>query len=172
MKNETLYNKTVDILVQAYFNDTLISGVCEACAVGNLIASNNGYKIEILNGEAQWFNKGNYPLEPTWKSVFVSNATEYFWGLFRSVQQDVNLRNYTGGTRKEIDSTGYTVQELALIERAFEKGYRGLGDRMFNALMSVVNCLDQIHENTDPVAAEQTKRKFNKTLTNKVTKLN
>lgn len=42
MKRPELYQKTVDILVKAYFDDTLQHGNCYACAVGNIIAGNCG----------------------------------------------------------------------------------------------------------------------------------
>ncbi len=40
MKNKSLYDKTVSILVDAYMNDTLQHGNCFACAVGNIVAAN------------------------------------------------------------------------------------------------------------------------------------
>src|SRR5688572_25079170 len=45
MKNKPLYHKTVDILVQAYFDDTLVSGHQCGCAVGNLVAANMGIRL-------------------------------------------------------------------------------------------------------------------------------
>jgi len=164
MKNETLYNKTVDILVQAYFNDTLVASKCEACVIGNIVAANNGYKIEILNEEIQWFDKENKPIEPKWSNVFVSAINPFLWGLFRTVKQEINLNRYYGSTRKEIDSTGYSLQELAKIESSFEKAYCGFGDRMFKGLMAVIDVLDTIHENTDTQVTTQTKNKFVKQL--------
>src|SRR5258706_8814339 len=45
MKNELLYNKTINILKEAYFNNTLQHNNCYACAVGNIIAGNMGLKF-------------------------------------------------------------------------------------------------------------------------------
>jgi hypothetical protein len=42
MIKEPLYHKTIGILVDAYFDDTLQHGNCSACAVGNLVAAAKG----------------------------------------------------------------------------------------------------------------------------------
>jgi hypothetical protein len=47
MNRPEVYHKSVQILYDAYFNDTLDVMVnCYACAVGNLIAGNLGMEIE------------------------------------------------------------------------------------------------------------------------------
>lgn len=71
---------------------------------------------------------------PMWQYVFIS-------GTF-------NLNAYTGEAKRQIDSTGYTVQELAKIEHAFETASFGQSteDWIFNGLMAVVDVLMEIHE--------------------------
>ena len=151
MKNETLYNKTVDILLQAYFNDTLRYWDCYACAVGNLVSANMGYKIV----NRQWSDNDGNRVGFKWAGVHTISCGEPV----------ICAENYTGLAKEQIDSTGYTFSQTSKIEQAFESGNKRDGDdKMFNGLMAVIDVLDQIHENTDPLATEQTKRKFNKTL--------
>lgn len=134
MINEALYNKTVDILVQAYFEDSLIHFKCQACAVGNLVAYYTGQRDE--NGK-----------------LF---AKDWSWA------GPVYGRGWcdTGEGIKQVKATGYTAQELFKIEQAFESKRNSEGDAMFNGLMAVIDVLDQIHENTDATATNNTKQRF------------
>lgn len=134
MKNPELYNRTVDILVQAYFNDTLRHGNCSACAVGNIIKANGGFKGFFSN----------------WAEVFMTVEG----------QQGICPENYEGDAKSEIDSTGYAWQDLAKIEKSFESAKGIKDEKMFNGLMAVIEVLDQIHENTDQEVTKVSKQKF------------
>ncbi len=77
----------------------------------------------------------------------------------------MNISEYEGEAMDEILSTGYRLHEFALIENAFEKGFykkKVSKDRMFDALISVVEALDKIHENTDTTITTQAKKRFQK----------
>jgi len=145
MKNEQLYHKTVDILVEAYFNDTLENlNVC-GCAVGNLVAHHMNYEIiKDAYGSISWKDQ-SYPNEMGWATVHCIRI--------------VNMENYTGLAKEQIDSTGYKPSETMKIEQAFESGYLGK-DPMFNALCAVIDTLDEIHENTDTAISNTSKQKF------------
>jgi hypothetical protein len=135
MKNEALYHKSVGILAKAYVDETLVHRSCSACAVGNLIASSLGIKFyrcqeNASHGYFLW--KNGYP---EWDNVF-SKAIG---------KQVIYKEHYRGVAKMQIDSTGYTWQELARIEYAFETNYTG-HDPMFTALMAVIDVLDDIHE--------------------------
>ena len=139
MKNKELFTKTVNILVDAYFKNTLQHGNCAACAVGNIIACNMGIKFRIstvCDGFYTWDG-----LKVSWNKVFVTPF------------------NYEGEAKEQIDSTGYTWQELAKVEFAFETAYVGKSedDYMFNGLMAVVDVLIEIHEGneTEKVTAKE-----------------
>lgn len=166
MKNKELYDKTIGILVDAYFNDTLKNGNCYACAVGNLVASNNGYELIIVNESAAWCNKAGRVVSPKWDKVICSRIESVF-GFVTSVKQVVDLDNYQGVARKQIESTGYGVVDFGKIEIAFEKGYNKnfVRDRMYSGLMAVVDALNIIHGNTDVALTSQSKQKFNKKAT-------
>jgi hypothetical protein len=150
MVREALYHKTVGILVDAYFNDTLQHNNCHACAVGNIIAANNciGFKTETDN--KIW--KGN---SPTWHHVFMTDTGK----------QNKRPMLYKGEPKDQIDSSGYTWQELAQIEYAFETVSKGnsVDEYMFNGLMAVIEVLDKIHENTDIQIQQESKKRFLKT---------
>jgi len=159
MINEALYNKTVNILVDAYFNDTLISNDCTACACGNLIAAANSYKRVEIHDEAFWMTPDGVYINPIWQNVVYTRT----YTFLNKKKAQLCMWNYNQFVKKEIESTGYRLHDFAKIEHAFEVGYKGK-DKMFNALMSVIDILDEIHENTDAIVSTQTKQKFNKQL--------
>lgn len=149
MIKEELYHKTVDILVKAYFDDTLKHGNCVACAVGNIINHYRPFTSEEKTN-LQYRISG-------WSSVFCT------LGAGHPDQEQVILpRNYKGDSKEQIDSTGYTWQELAKIEFYFETAPQGKSEDewMFNGLMAVIDVLDEIHENKDTKVTADSKRKF------------
>lgn len=131
MKTATFEN-TVDILVKAYLNDTLRRGQCEKCAVGNIVHAAGHPMVD-------WDPDMEMPEEScgNWKAVFFTSK-----GYQRKFYTtDIEWQNL--GLRM-IESTGYTVDQLALVEYTFETSYKGL-DPMFNGLMAVVDVLAEIH---------------------------
>lgn len=142
------FEKTVDILVKAYLNDTLRHGDCEACAVGNIVHAAGAPRYQSLG------------LMPdscgAWKGIFYTDSddgiqtisdaqTDYFYRLGLNV----------------IGPTGYEWHELAKVEFAFEMADRGASseDWMFNGLMAVVDVLAEIH-NVDLSVREEAKLLF------------
>lgn len=129
MKNPELFHKTISILVKAYQNETLRHGNCRACAVGNLVKANFPYcDMNTSFG---------------WPSVFCTDG----FGQYK------NMNSYKGAAKEQIDSTGYSVKELALIESAFEgveepceANEYNSDQHQFDGLMSVVDALMIIHE--------------------------
>lgn len=150
MIKEALYNKTVGILVDAYFNDTLRHGSCSACAVGNIVAANLEIKV---------FPKGGWSRSlPYWSDVHIIDSLTHEQIFF----EDGHLYRKEG--IEQIKTTGYTPEQTAQIEYAFETASQGNSkeDWMFNGLMAVIEVLDKIHENTDEAITTQTKQRFNK----------
>jgi hypothetical protein len=142
------FNYTVNVLVKAYLNDTLLHNDCCACAVGNLIADAIGAEIRIdgdpsrgtWSYETMWTRNKNQ-IQPIWDQVFCTTPSG----------QTIRKEEYKGWAKKQIDTVGYSLEELAAIEFAFEDG----GDIekqapndpewMFNGLMAVVDVLADIH---------------------------
>ncbi len=142
-----LYNKTVDILVQAYFFGELEYSDCAKCAVGNIVAANMGVKPE-------------------------QNITDD-WGDLIMLGEGKAFDHKSDSAMKQINITGYSLINIANIEFAFYKGccvnynYDNkdfLDENNFNGLMAVIDVLDQIHENNDTQLTTETKSKFKKQL--------
>jgi len=145
MKNKEQFDKTIKILVNAYLNNTLVHNNCCACAVGNIIAANLKIKYDQ---DLKWIGR-----QLAWSTVFVTKRSK--------IEQTQCPWAYNGNAKEQIDATGYSWQELALLEAAFEKAPLGKTSekRMFNGLMAVVNTLCQIHEMAEEVK-QATKKLF------------
>jgi hypothetical protein len=128
------FNNSIGVLVKAYFNDTLVHGQCHACAVGNLVGAARQVPIikDIRNMPGKYWVK----VAP-WSNVFMTVRNE----------QEIDLNAYQGEAKEAIDSTGYTWQELARIEYAFETADKGSceDDYMLAGLLAVVDVLADIH---------------------------
>jgi hypothetical protein len=154
MKNKELYDRTVSILVDAYMNDTLEYTDTCACGVGNLVAANMGYQVVRRHNWFLWKTPDNRQIIASWADVFCGQS-------WNNVNPD-----HEGFT--EMKSTGYTPQELFGLEGAFERGLKlpntGKDEKNFNVLMSIIDYLDQIHENTDTTITTSSKSRFTKQL--------
>lgn len=130
MKNKELFERTINILVDAYQKDTLIHGNCYACAVGNIVAANNNIKFI----SARWKNK-----LPSWDNLFTT--CDGVQNVFENMLNDLD-------TMSEIKSTGYDWKDLAKIEFAFETAKNGDNeeDNIINGLLAVYDVLCDIHE--------------------------
>lgn len=150
MKNQELFDKTVGILVKAYQQDTLIHGLCHACAVGNLIAGNcNMYPNKSTS--TFWVDISGREIKPIWTRVLS-------WGQIKDTEFDTEALS-------ELRTTGYDLDQIAKIEIAFESQNKDLKDKDgFNGLMSVVDALMFIHEATE-IEASTAKQLFTKELT-------
>lgn len=145
MKNESLYRKTVDILYDAYFNDTLQHNNCFACAVGNLVATNMGFKF--IKAPRGHFYKGFIPNAIVWDielDAMVEDTATYYcnYDILYSKAMPKRIIN-------QIESTGYTIYQLSDIECAFESAnrYTKSNDKdMFKGLVAVLEVLKEIHE--------------------------
>lgn len=150
------FNHTVGVLVKAYLNNDLVHGDCSACAVGNIVAEAIGYKYYHVrpmhvsdSGKIKIRGEG-------WAAVFCTTDKN---------SQSIVECEYVGDAKKQIDATGYTWQELARIELAFEQHnelYTGINcedTAMFNGLIAVVDVLAEIH-NIDLETTEKAKALF------------
>lgn len=88
------FNQTVNVLVQAYLNDTLSQGECAKCAVANIISEGNVRYDFYLHGES-WF-----------KALGLNTAHPSCWNP----------------EHPDVLKTKYNASDLIKIERAFERG--------------------------------------------------
>lgn len=151
MKNEPLWNKTVDILVKAYLGDTLEYGEPCGCAVGNLIAANCEYTIDkSKNIKNRWiWVKDGIEINHRWGDGF-----SFGCGVDGLVYDHI-----TQIARIQAESTGYSYKEVVLIEESFHIGtqfdlFDSKDAENFNGLMSVIDTLMQIHEANDTEVKE------------------
>jgi len=133
------FDRAIKALVKGYMNDTLETGICTACAVGNIIAKCNEYTID-LEFLSPWKDKEGNKIVTMWNSVFITYTD----------RQRIYEDNYKGEAKEQIDSTGYTWEELAQVEFTFEKAQ---GD-MFTKLMAVVEVLCNIEGFNDEIVKE------------------
>lgn len=149
MKHPERFTRAIKALVDAFFGGYLAKFECHACAVGNICASALGVKKEqILNAMYKPSVDNRYELQywAQWGHVFTT--TQGIQKLVRS--------KYTGEAKKAIDSTGYSLIELAKVERAFENNTEinhesydcydesQIMQDQYNGLMAVVDVLCEI----------------------------
>lgn len=129
------FEKTVDILVKAYLNNTLMHGDCEACAVGNIVHA----------AGAPRYNHGTLESDScgAWKNVFYTETETHIQRLFCDYKNTIYYQNGIS----VIELTGYHWEDLAKVEFAFETAEPGKSkdEWMFNGLMAVVDVLAEIH---------------------------
>jgi hypothetical protein len=120
------FEGTISILVKAYLNDELSHNTCGKCAVGNIVEHSYGRfeaAMPYLNGFGGF----------GWSNVFCTESA--------SRKQRIFPDHYCNEAKRQIDATGYTWQELAKVENAFELNNKS----MFDGLMAVVDVLAEIH---------------------------
>lgn len=140
MKNNELFERTVGILADAYKNGELTRGSCHACAVGNLVCGN------MYNGDRAAWLQENRVWGASWADVFMTGPKVInMEGERIEVEQNMWIERYEGKAKAEIDSTGYSVKDLASIEYAFESASEE-GDEELNGLYAVYERLCEIHE--------------------------
>ena len=142
------FEKAYNALYNAFMNDTLASGTCSACAVGNIVADAMGGKVEKLNTieficdiDNEW-----------WNNLFITSSN----GQEISKLKDDSCVKYF--RKKIFDLTGYRWNELAKVEYAFEKNTRmkigeydehteqEVMEDQFNGLMAVMDVLIKLDE--------------------------
>lgn len=136
MKKQELFYRTISILVKAYFDGYLEASDCAACACGNLVAANCGYKIIGVN---KYRGSDGELISPEWTKI-----RKYCFDP--TPMPDM----YVDEAKKQVDSTGYSIQQLIDIEQAFMNAH----GNNFEKLISVVDYLMIIHEANETEVSE------------------
>lgn len=149
------FDKAYNALVRAYFEGTLAANTCTACAVGNIVADAQGGKIEMPSYENLIYPKCN--TDNTKWSILLLRSSIIDWSAYKHIDKEL----------KEL--TGYNLQEVAKIERAFENNTKidyleyyqftekEILEDQYNGLSAVVDVLLKL-DNEEP--APQYKAKF------------
>lgn len=138
------YLKSVDILLDAYNNGTLFRGDCDKCAVGSLLGTSI-WGADFCSGK-------DFDLILTEEEI--SKGVRYRVGY-----EELHNMNITTASeiRKYLDtlysSNGYTRNELATIERVFEKTE---GDKI-DGLRAVLTVMAEMVEEKVDNEASQTR---------------
>lgn len=187
--------RAIDILLESYNRNTLLSGNCNACAVGNIVAASNNRilvpyvapyekEVSIKNGVLRVREKPErYELKPTnakngeidpnssWASLFVTVVKKD--GSFETLSNDhprlrersINHELAVAKGKEDIANTGFSINELMRIERAFEtastKDFYGvkevtreMKEDQLVRLNAVVQVLLDIEKNVDNTVEE------------------
>lgn len=149
------FDQTVSTLVKAFMNNTLEIGNYCACAIGNLIAEKVNAKIVLKPGWLPEYTGSRYEWDHP-------KFTGEEWYATRPTIRSSVCREILVAGRKMIDLIGYTLEEIWLIEGAFEGcryKHKDYEDQMFNGLMAVVDVLADIHK-IDLSQKEEAKKLF------------
>lgn len=104
--------KAIDVFLDSLNNGTLVAGNCSACAVGNLIADAFGMEY-YLHGSVVCYDRIvpiNEKSPTVWTKFFINGKMEDC-GTDPSEKKAMDII---------CKQTGFTLQELAAIERTFE----------------------------------------------------
>ena len=128
------FHRSVAILAQAYKNGTLLPGNSCACAVGNLVSARCNYEV-YEDSPQHTLYKNTMPAWYIPVSIANKNATPGALRLARTPGA-MRLANH------QIESTGYDLNQIIAIERAFETGVKqaklnGAKDPIYEGLVAV-----------------------------------
>jgi hypothetical protein len=165
MNRPELYEKSVNILLDAYNAGELSHGNCERCAVGNLLADTLA-QASLPRSHWGWF----------FQTVYLPDQQEF--------RQRIMPLDHSEILEEIIESYGYTMKELSEIEYAFEtcdiewNKRHTLGtvvfgqvlrkyvdatekekkEHQFTGLVAVLDKLREIHEIDQPIHEENITR--------------
>lgn len=142
--------KAIDIFLDSLNSNTLVNGTCTACAVGNLVAAGCGIKLyskgDFVFAENRDFITPYGPIDiGNWSNLFITDSHGY--------QQRNKISDFNPSHQKKlqalIDTTGFTIDELAAIEHTFETVASHKGVILaLEAVVKVMMSFDEIDQST------------------------
>lgn len=138
------FDHTIGVLVNSYLKNTLVHHTCAACAVTNIIGHSGWSRFFVTIQNSNGTDIIQYKAQ----------ESEILVPSILCGARVVPLSEVCGDTLIEreagfaaIVKSGYTIEELAKIEFAFETAARGNNEEehMFNGLIAVVEQLADIH---------------------------
>lgn len=151
----TRFEKAYNALIKGYFEGTLAKGTCVACAVGNIIADAQGDAIRRITCSESLYGTHEGVIAAEYEKFICDNNNTWWSKLFCTGFLGLQYRNRELPiiASKLFDLTGYTDDELAMVEFAFEQNsvipctlYEGMDELkvledQFNGLSAVVDVL-------------------------------
>lgn len=167
--------RSIDVLATAYLEGTLEPYKCEACAVGNLIAAETpgasvhksiqNWPSHSTAQDGLWKNASCYGPWPAIKAVqMIDGEVDELVGDFFFGVDLLPLTNYSimQPLPEAATTLPYDTIEFWRIEKALMLSVRAIPEHedMFDALMSVVETLFDIHEVEDEDLRAEAKQSF------------
>lgn len=104
------FKQAYNALVKAFFEDSLTYADCTQCAVGSIVAHANKFTLDDC---FDWVKDGKF-FSPYWTELLAySSFTDTKYGSGKAVD------NPNTEALKQIKPTGYSPEEIALIENKF-----------------------------------------------------
>lgn len=155
--------RAMDIFLDALNTNNLIPGDCTKCAVGNLVRVGMGYgeEYKLPESESEPFVFGYIKDDPfskyflNWSVLF---ATSFKDQDLRNKEEQKELLKKYPILKQQIDSTGFTIDELSQIEYAFETnaGHDRAGQiKGLEAVVQVMMGFDDSKENVKEVFTDK-----------------
>jgi hypothetical protein len=146
--------KAINIFLDAINEGTLIKGDCTKCAVGNLVrvgmGLGNSYCIENLQEDPKTRQYIN------WSLIFCTKESDSKQYFKRKTYPKI-FKKYPI-VEQQIKSTDFTVEELAKIERTFEKYASNDRQGMIRGLEAVIKVMLEFENSKEEVKEVFTKR--------------
>lgn len=180
MNRPELYEKSVNLLLDAYNNKELMAGDCSTCAVGNMCKEastrtgieNHLWSYLFSTGTHSMFGTPYKIVRRVYASYgeFIRIRKSYGY-IFNDISVEFVKERYESG-KKLVEETGYIAQELSDVEWAFEKTlwdtgkyhyYRKTGDTegQLIGLTAVLKELARIHDIDNPELIESNQSRLN-----------
>jgi len=140
MNRQALFERSIDVLAQAFFDGTLKHGDPCACAIGNLIAAEIGANTDA-DYASEW---PDHSSGTSWYDVLVTFKAKKDMGI---APEDEEIAQ----------PLGYSNAEILKIEEAFEDT---LFNDQFQGLMNVLDVLFEIHEIEDEGVRRDSREAF------------
>lgn len=148
MKKPELYNKSANLLIDAWMSGKLEHGDCTACAVGNICGGNGAWAVKFST---------NASMRSQTPGLFVPSEIDRVIGhglpLYVSDLHEEEKMTAFAYADKVISDTSYTEKELAKIEWAFEMSIASDYEKLYKTpegqyigLCAVLDVLHEIHE--------------------------
>ncbi len=135
---EKRIENAIDIFLDALNEGTLAKGDCTACAVGNIVRHGMGLTREQYNLNTLELDHKNDEYI-NWSMLF---STQYGGHQERDSNSELLLEKYSV-IKKQINSTEFDIDELAMIEYAFETNTKIMFTEYYNHTKEEVRA-DQI----------------------------
>jgi hypothetical protein len=144
--------KAIDIFLDSLNSNTLIGGSCTTCAVGNLVAAACGIKLYKEYGYVTADNSEF--MTPYGPVNFTAWNHLFFTGKFGQTRNHLSSYSLEHQLQMQalVDTTGFTIDELAEIEYTFETVARHQG--VIHALEAVVKVMMKFDEVDSSVIKE------------------